>query len=131
MSEPTNIEAFKLVAGKILGTLYASHPIAQWDDASLINGAEADDDDEELYSATVEYLFENEYITKPQVGYIRLRDKGYEALSKPNPLQPTQSFGSSLAYWVKRTGSNVANDGIGELVSCSLKALFAAFKSGT
>lgn len=131
MSGTANIENFKLVAGKILGVLYASHPIAQWDDASLIYDDDVTDEEQVFYSETVEYLYENGYLTKPQTGFIRLRDKGYDALSKPNPLKPTQSFGSSLADWTKSTGSSVAKDGISELASGALKALFSTFSSGT
>lgn len=131
MSEAPNIEEFKEVAGKILGKLYSTHPIAQWDGPELIygEGVEITNHQEGVYFETIEYLYENGYISKPQDAFLRLKDKGYEALQMPHPLKPEQSLGSSLATWVKSAGSSVTKDSLSEVASGALKALFATFSS--
>lgn len=131
MSEPENIKRFQNVSAQILGTLYATHPVAQWDEASLIYGDDVTDDNEALFSETVEYLYENGYITKPQAGFIRLRDKGYEALNKPNPLNKKQSLGSGLAAWSKGAASDISKDNLSKLASYALQSLFSALSPGS
>lgn len=127
MKEPTNISQFKEMAGRILGHLYATHPTPEVFSSDNFFDAPLEGDEADLFDDTVMYLLENGYLTESQKGVIRLRDKGYEVLNQPNPLQAKETLGSSLSNWAKSTASTVSKDGISELTASALKALFTAF----
>lgn len=130
MNEPENIKQFKEMSAVILGTLYATHPIAQWYDAeTFLSEKTTPNNTEELFIEAANFLIENGYIVLVQKGFLRLRDKGYEALNKPNPLNPKQSVGSGLATWVKGTASDISKDSISKLVTHTLQSLFFAFNT--
>lgn len=127
MKEPKNITHFKEMAGRILGHLYATHPTPEVFSSDNFFDDPLEEDEADLFDDTVMYLLENGYLTETQNGVIRLRDKGYEILNKPNPLQTNETLGSSLAKWVKGTATSVATDSISKLAAGALSALYTAF----
>lgn len=127
-----NIERFKAMAGRILGALYAEHPKAQWNDPGLVYGGNIvpEEKDADLYEDTVNYLEENGYIISPERGFIRLRDKGYQVLQKPNPLDPKKPLGTTLTEWAQAAAGSAVKDGMGELGAAALDALYGAIGLG-
>lgn len=131
MKEPENITQFKEMAGRILGHLYSTHPTPEVFSSDDFFEDPLEEDEADLFDDTVMYLLENGYLTETQKGVIRLRDKGYEALNKPNPLQTNETLGSGLTNWAKGTASSIATDNISKLAASTLSALYAAFTSAS
>ncbi|MBD9621899.1 hypothetical protein IB279_02965 [Ensifer sp. ENS06] len=128
MAEPANIVAFQEMVIRILGEIYTVHPkdIA-WDPSSVFHDQEPDDATAELFDETVIYLVRNGYLdARDRNGFLALNAKSWAVLSKPDPLDPTQSIGSKLATWLKTTTSDGASQGAVALGQTALKAIGGA-----
>lgn len=129
MGSPDNITQFQEMAGRILGALYATHPIAQWGESDLLSpNPPISDEDQELFDETLQYLVENGYVRHRNDNYVRLLDKAYEALNETNPLLPQKSLGAALADWSKETASGIGRDTVASVSKIALTAIFAALK---
>ncbi|KFI24376.1 hypothetical protein CG51_18165 [Haematobacter missouriensis] len=131
MEDPENIARFKDMAGRLLGALYATHPESQFADASLIFGDdEPSGADQNLFDDTVGYLVENGYLTSIPPQDIRLNDRSFDVLQKPNPITPQESIGSSLATWAADTTSEIGRGVAAQAAGAALSLLYSVIKSG-
>lgn len=126
MTEPDNIIKFHAMALTILGKLYSVHPKDMAFDVESFFGNDVPSDEEaDRFEDTANYLLENGYLTHTQIGF-RLNGKSWAVLSKPDPLQPTKSIGSTIAAWVSDTGSTIAKEATVALGQTALKTMGAA-----
>lgn len=131
MSEPDNIVQFKEMVGRIIGSLYASHPQPQpWNSFIVFGDIPPNNDDEDLFEDTLTYLIDNGYITKRPDYTVRLNERSYHLLQKENPLDPKETMGASLARWATGTASDSARNVIVQNAGAAIAALYIAFCGG-
>ncbi|RVH78241.1 hypothetical protein CN203_10980 [Sinorhizobium meliloti] len=126
MSEPDNIVEFHRMTLMILGKLYSVHPEdIEFDASSIFENEVPLHEEVNLFENTANYLLENGYLTKTQIGF-RLNAKAFAVLQKPDPLQPSKSLGSSVAAWMADTASTTGKDATVALGPNALKTMGAA-----
>lgn len=126
MSEPNNIVEFHRMTLMILGKLYAVHPSdIDFDASSFFENEVPSEEEAELFENTANYLLENGYLTRTQIGF-RLNAKAFAVLQKPDPLHPSKSLGSSLAAWGADTASTAGKEATVALGLNALKTMGAA-----
>ncbi len=126
-NEPVHIVKFKEMAGFVLGRLYEIHPEdISFDAASFYGNDVPSDQDEELFSNTVNYLVRNGYVHQDSNFYLQLTSASWDVLQKPNPLLPTETLGSSLMNWAKEAASDVGKGFAGKSVDVALRAVALA-----
>lgn len=131
MDEPKNILEFKQMSGRILGSLYAVHPRAIFIDPESFFDADISDDEDTLFYDTVSYPSENGYLTKTDKNsHIRLNDRSYAILEKPDPLAPKEPIGKTLSVWAKEATSETAKAGLTQAAGAALTLLYTLLKSG-
>lgn len=131
MQQPDNISAFQEMAGRVLGQLYAQHPTAIFFEYESFFEGPFVDDNEELFNDTVMYLIENGYLTQTDKNsHVRLNDRSYQVLQKPNPLLADEPIGATLAHWARETASETGKTIVSGVASAALSFLYTTIKSG-
>lgn len=129
MQEPQNITDFKQMAGRILGTLYDTHPSEMFIEADAFFDADLTREEEDLFDDTLAYLCENGYLTRTSNStHVRLNDRAYHILQKPNPLEPKESIGYSLAKWTKGSISEASRSAVATVAGSALTLLYSILK---
>lgn len=131
MQQPDNISAFQEMAGRVLGRLYAQHPTAMFFDYESFFDEPSGDDDEDLFNDTVMYLIENGYLTQTDKNsHVRINDRSYQVLQKPNPLSANEAIGTTLAHWARDTASDTGKNIVSGAASAALSLLYTTIKAG-
>ena len=130
MRDPDHIVRFKTMVAAILGTLYGDHPNERWDEAEGFFEVNPAGFDADLFDETVNYLVENGYLTRSNPGYLRLNDKSFFVLQKPNPLKKEESLGSTMARWATDALSGSAKAKLSTVVDAAMGAIYDGIKLG-
>jgi hypothetical protein len=131
MQQPNNITAFQEMTGRVLGHLYDRHPTAIFFDYESFFEEPFDDNEEDLFNDTVMYLIENGYLTQTDKDtHVRLNDRSYQVLQKPNPLSAEEPIGTTLAHWARETASDTGKSIISGAANAALSMLYTSIKNG-